>query len=55
VFVLPGIGGVYIGLIALAANLAVAALVTAIANARGAARTGDVTQAGDYGDAKALS
>jgi SSS family solute:Na+ symporter len=53
VFALPGIGSVYIGLIALVANIALAALVTAIADTRGAARTSDVTQAADYADGKA--
>ena len=55
VFALPGIGGVYIGLIALLANLALAALITAIANARGLACTADATQATDYEDALASS
>ncbi|HST27649.1 MAG TPA: sodium:solute symporter [Rudaea sp.] len=51
VFALPGVGGVYIGLIALAANIALAALVTAIANARGRAQAHDATVPGDYEDA----
>lgn len=55
VFALPGFGGVYIGLIALAANIAVAALTTAIANARGLAHASDATQAADYEDAAAIS
>lgn len=55
VFALPGIGGVYIGLIALAVNIALAALLTLVANARGTARAGDATQAADYEDAVASS
>jgi SSS family solute:Na+ symporter len=51
IFTLPGLGGVYIGLIALVANIALAALVTIIANARGLARAADVTQRADYEDA----
>ncbi|MBS0569970.1 MAG: sodium:solute symporter [Proteobacteria bacterium] len=55
VYPLPGIGAVYIGLIALAANLALAALVTTIANARGMARAQDATISSDYEDAAVLS
>jgi SSS family solute:Na+ symporter len=55
VFALPGIGAVYIGLIALIANVAVAAATTAIGNARGLARGVDATQAADYDDAATLS
>jgi SSS family solute:Na+ symporter len=56
VFPLPGIGAVYIGLIALVANIAIAALITlivngVIANARGAARVSDATTPADYEDA----
>jgi SSS family solute:Na+ symporter len=51
IFTLPGLGGVYIGLIALVANIALAALVAIIANARGLARAADVTQSADYEDA----
>ncbi|HXD83175.1 MAG TPA: sodium:solute symporter family protein [Rudaea sp.] len=54
VFALPGIGGVYIGLIALAANFTVAALITAIANARGKLHRTDATAAIDYEDAVAV-
>ncbi|HEY7871187.1 MAG TPA: sodium:solute symporter [Rudaea sp.] len=55
VFALPGIGGVYIGLIALAANLILAALLTLIADARGLIRAADATQVADYEDALASS
>jgi SSS family solute:Na+ symporter len=55
IFTLPELGGVYIGLIALVANIALAALVTVIANARGLARAADVTQSADYEDAPILS
>jgi hypothetical protein len=48
--VLPGVGGVYIGLIALVANLAVCALITTAANMRGVARSADATSASDYDD-----
>ncbi|MGE5167157.1 MAG: sodium:solute symporter, partial [Deltaproteobacteria bacterium] len=53
VFALPEIGGVYIGLIALAANIAVAAALTAVANARGHAPARDATSSDDYEDAPA--
>ncbi|HTI96415.1 MAG TPA: sodium:solute symporter [Rudaea sp.] len=53
IFTLPELGGVYIGLIALVANIAMAASITAIANARGFVRAGDVTQTADYEDAAA--
>lgn len=53
VFALPVIGGVYIGLIALVVNIALAALGTAIANAHGTSRVGDATIAADYEDALA--
>ncbi|MDR3386088.1 MAG: sodium:solute symporter [Rudaea sp.] len=49
IFVLPGIGGVYIGLIALLANIVLAVLITAVAGARG--RGTDLTKAADYEDA----
>ncbi|MGH8040686.1 MAG: monocarboxylate uptake permease MctP [Rudaea sp.] len=52
VFELPGLGKVYIGLIALVANIALAALLTVIANARGHAQAHDITFAGDYADAR---
>ena len=55
VFLLPGIGGVYIGLIALAANITLAAFLTLVANARGVPRAGDATQAADYEDAVAAN
>jgi SSS family solute:Na+ symporter len=51
IFVLPGIGGVYIGLIALLANIVLAVLVTSIAGARG--RGVDMTKTADYEDAVA--
>ena len=47
---LPGIGIVYIGLTALAANLICAALVTAIANRLGSSSAADATAATDYED-----
>lgn len=50
IYSLPGIGGVYIGLIALVANIALAVLITCVANVRGAARAGDATAAVDYED-----
>jgi SSS family solute:Na+ symporter len=55
VYPVPGLGTVYIGLIALAANLVLAALFTLIANARGLARAADATQVADYEDAPASS
>ena len=55
VYPVPGLGMVYIGLIALAANLVLAALLTLIANARGLARAADATQVADYEDAPASS
>ncbi len=51
IYPLPGIGGVYIGLIVLVANLAVAALTTWIANQLGSVRGGDSTSPADYADA----
>jgi SSS family solute:Na+ symporter len=51
VFPLPGIGNVYIGLIALLANIAVAVLATWVAGLIGAARGSDATAATDYNDA----
>ncbi|MHB8447621.1 MAG: monocarboxylate uptake permease MctP [Rudaea sp.] len=54
VYPLPVMGNVYIGLIALAANIAVAAAITATANARGVARAPDATAASDYEDAVAM-
>ena len=53
VFVLPGIGAVYIGLIALLANIAVAAIGTALARAMKSPAPPDATQPGDYRDAPA--
>ncbi|HSN00706.1 MAG TPA: sodium:solute symporter, partial [Rudaea sp.] len=53
VFALPELGGVYIGLIALVVNIVVAALITAIANARGHAPAPDETASGNYEDAPA--
>ncbi|MBS0557977.1 MAG: sodium:solute symporter [Proteobacteria bacterium] len=55
VFALPGLGSIYIGLIALAANLILAALLTLLADARGLERTVDATRAADYEDAPASS
>jgi len=55
VYPLPGIGKVYIGLIALAANFALAALVTALANRRGLARAADATAPADYARSAARS
>ena len=55
VFALPGIGGAYIGLIALVANIAVAAALTAVANLRGHAPARDATQTVDYEDAATSS
>jgi len=51
VFPLPGIGSVYIGLLALLANIVVAALTTWVADLLGAARGSDATVAADYEDA----
>lgn len=51
IYPLPGIGGAYIGLIALIANVGVAAAWTALANARGIAPAADPTAEGDYADA----
>ncbi len=50
IYVLPGIGGVYIGLIALVANIALAVLITWIGNSNGAVSNGDATVAMDYED-----
>jgi SSS family solute:Na+ symporter len=50
VYPLPGLGAVYIGLIALAANIAIAALVTVVADALGKPRGADATVASDYED-----
>ena len=50
IYPLPGIGGVYIGVIALVANLLVAAAITAIANVLGSRAGADATTAGDYED-----
>lgn len=51
IYPLPGIGGTYIGLIALVANVGLAALATALAPARAAAPASDATVANDYADA----
>ena len=53
IFTLPELGGVYIGLIALATNIAMATTLTAVANARGFVRAVDATQIADYEDAVA--
>ena len=50
-FALPAIGDVYIGLIALAANLTVAAVLTAIADRIKLPRNSDATVPADYADA----
>jgi SSS family solute:Na+ symporter len=50
VFVVPGIGALYIGLIALAVNIVVAALGTLMASAMKAPRTADATLPADYRD-----
>ncbi len=47
---IPGLGMVYIGLIALAANFAVAVLITLVADRRGLSRSADVTVPADYED-----
>ena len=54
VYAVPGLGNVYIGLIALAANFALTTIITLIANARGTARNADATIAEDYADAAAI-
>ena len=51
VFPVPGLGAVYIGLIALAANLACAVLLTWIADRRGLPHKADATVQSDYEDA----
>ncbi len=51
IFVLPGIGGVYIGVIAVVANLAMAASLTMIANRGGINQDNDETATDDYEDA----
>ena len=55
VYPLPGLGAVYIGLIALTANITLAALITVIANARGKPHAKDATVAADYEDDAALT
>jgi len=50
-YAIPGIGTVYIGVIALAANIIVAALITVIADRLRFARSGDATTVADYADA----
>ncbi|MEO8802222.1 MAG: sodium:solute symporter [Rudaea sp.] len=50
IYSLPGVGGVYIGLIALVANIALAVLITWLGNAKGAAFNRDSTVATDYQD-----
>src|SRR5262249_9481616 len=52
VYPLPEVGKVYIGLIALAANIALAALITWIAHRRGIAHAHDATSPDDYADAR---
>ncbi len=51
VFPIPGIGNLYIGLIALAINLVIAALITLALNASKSAHGADSTTAIDYEDA----
>lgn len=51
IFPLPGIGSVYIGLIALLANILVAALATWVAKLLGASGGSDATATADYEDA----
>ncbi|MGA9422071.1 MAG: sodium:solute symporter [Rhodanobacteraceae bacterium] len=51
VYPLPGLGKVYIGLIALLANIVLAALVTWFANLGATARDRDATSAAHYADA----
>jgi len=53
VYAVPGIGLLYIGLIALVANITVAAIGTVIAGALKSARVADATKPGDYADAPA--
>ncbi len=53
IYPLPGIGGVYIGLTALAVNIIIAAIVTVILG-KSAAQT-DETNAGDYEDAAGVA
>jgi len=54
VYAIPGVGLVYIGLIALAANIVVAAIGTALASAMKLARSPDATLPADYRDAATL-
>ncbi len=54
VIMVPGIGNLYIGLIALTINLVLAAIVTLIANAAKTTRAGDETVATDYQDAPGI-
>jgi solute:Na+ symporter, SSS family len=51
VFMIPGIGNLYIGLIALVINLVIAAIVTVIAKSSKSAHGTDQTVATDYEDA----
>jgi len=51
VYAVPGVGLLYIGLIALVANIVVAAIGTVIADALKAARAADATKPGDFADA----
>jgi SSS family solute:Na+ symporter len=51
IYPLPGIGSIYIGLIALVANIGAAALATWLAGFRGAPQGPDVTNTTDYADA----
>jgi SSS family solute:Na+ symporter len=55
VFALPGIGGVYIGLIALVINLVIAAIISAIVKAGKPAHGTDETIATDYEDAPGVA
>jgi solute:Na+ symporter, SSS family len=50
VYALPGIGAVYIGLIALVVNIVIAVIGTAIAEAMNSARSADATRPADYKD-----
>ena len=50
-YAVPGIGTVYIGVIALAVNIVLAALITVIADRLRLARTNDATVPADYEDA----
>jgi len=50
VYAVPGLGGVYIGLLALAANIGICALLTVLANLRRLPIPTDATVAADYED-----